>query len=93
MIRDSMNAEIYDRILAEFAGVFDRTAVVITHYGSGSSRFIVAELGDRGLEFYVSESGFTVDPALEGDLQGEKDFETIEEAIHFSIEWLNSADE
>jgi hypothetical protein len=56
--------------------------------GDGAGRFLVATVEDVGLEFYAAEDRFVVDPAIHEELQGERMFQTIDEALGCASNWL-----
>jgi len=67
-----------------------RIAETVRLVGIGPHRFLVADLGDYGVELYTGGNGFIVDPAIRQELQGEHAFPTIEDALAYACEWLTS---
>jgi hypothetical protein len=57
--------------------------------GDGTGKFIVADLGDRGVELYGGHEGeWYIDPAVGDRLQGELAFEDIDQALAVALRWL-----
>ena len=63
----------------------------VTVRGDGAGRFLVATLGDFGVEFYADGSQFIIDPAISEELQGERKFQTMDEAMNYALGWLTHA--
>ena len=76
--------------LTEARESLSRVAESVRIVGVGPHRFLVADLGDYGVELYIGEDGFIVDPAIRQELQGEHAFSTIEDAVEYACEWLTS---
>ena len=77
---------VFKRAQESLSRIADNVRLV----GIGHHRFLVADLGDYGVELYTGDSGIIVDPAIRQELQGEHVFPTIEDAVDFASEWLTS---
>ena len=88
-----MEHDEYSAILAQAKDRLVSSGAAVEITGSGGGRFIVADKGDRGLEFYAEEGVFTVDPAVGKELQGERSFQSFEAALEFAITWLDDSAE
>lgn len=60
--------------------------------GSDMAQFIVVDRDDRGAEIYGNEqSGVIVDPAVDGELQGEIVYPSFDLALDAVVRWLNGS--
>ncbi len=83
-----MTEEDYSAVLRTACDALSSVARSVRIVGEGSDRFLVADSGDYGIEFYASEDGFIVDPAMQKELQGERTFTAIGEALGCESDWL-----
>ena len=80
-----MTEEDYSTVLRTASDALSLVARIV---GEGSGRFLVADSEDYGIEFYANADGFIVDPAIQEELQGERTFTTIAEALSCASDWL-----
>src|SRR5258707_1232615 len=83
-----MTEEDYSAVLRTASDALSPVARSVRIVGEGSGRFLVAASGDYGIEFYANADGFIVDPAIQEELQGERTFTTIGEALGCASDWL-----
>ena|SRR5260221_9715248 len=83
-----MTEEEYSKVLRRASDSLSSVAESVRIVGEGNGRFLVADLGDYGIEFYAEKDGFVVDPAIREELQGERTFATFGEALSFASGWL-----
>jgi len=83
-----MTEEDYSAVLRTASDALSPVAQSVRIVGEGSGRFLVADSGDYGIEFYANADGFIVDPAIQEELQGERTFTTIAEALSCASDWL-----
>ena len=58
--------------------------------GEGPGMFLVASKGNRSVELYSGDdAGATIDPALDGELLGELDYDSYDSAIAAALRWLD----
>jgi hypothetical protein len=80
--------EAYSDILRTASDALSAVTTDVKIIGDGLGRFLVANLGNFGVEFYAAKDGFIIDPAIGDELQGEKMFQTIDEALGWASNWL-----
>jgi hypothetical protein len=83
-----MTSEAYADILKAVSDALSAITADVRIIEGGPGRFLIASLGDFGVEFYAAEQGFVVDPAIRDELQGERMFQTVDEALRWTIDWL-----
>ena len=83
-----MTSEAYNDILRTASDALSVVTTDIKITGDGLGRFLVANLGDFGVEFYAAKDGFVIDPAVHDELQGERMFQTVDEALKWASDWL-----
>ncbi len=83
-----MTNEAYSEILSTASDVLSAVTRDVKIIGDGLGRFLVANLGNFGVEFYAAKDGFIIDPAIQDELQGEKIFQTVDEALKWASDWL-----
>ena len=83
-----MNIELY---IAELNKVADQLSGEIENVsisGEGIGSFIVANNNNYGIEIYRNKNNVIIDPSLNGELLGEKEYSSYSEAIENSLRWL-----
>lgn len=85
-----MTEEDYSAVLRMASDALSSVARSVRLVGKSRDRFLVADSGDYGIEFYTGEDGFIVDPAIQEELQGERTFTTIGDALSCASDWLTS---
>lgn len=86
-----MDTDTYRKQLEHLANEFRLKGADASIRGIGIASFLVVDLGDRGAEVYGGgDSGF-VDPAENGELLGEVQFESIRTAADSAWHWLKDA--
>jgi hypothetical protein len=80
--------EAYSDTLRTASDALSTVTTDIKIIGDGIGRFLVANLGNFGVEFYAAKDGFIIDPAIQDELQGEKMFQTVDEALKWASDWL-----
>ncbi|MGH7976280.1 MAG: hypothetical protein ACREC8_06425 [Limisphaerales bacterium] len=83
-----MTNEAYSDILKKASDALSVVTTDVRIIGDDLGRFLVANLENFGVEFYVATDGFVIDTAVHDELQGEKMFQTIDEALRFASDWL-----
>jgi len=83
-----VTSEDYSEILRTANSALSVVTKDVRISGDGVGRFLVASLGDFGLEFYAGDDRFVVDPAIHDELQGERMFQTMDEALRYASDWL-----
>jgi hypothetical protein len=83
-----VTSEAYSEILRTASDILSVVTTDIKIIGDGVGRFVVANLGDFGVEFYAAKDGFVIDAAIHDELQGEKMFQTVDEALRWASAWL-----
>lgn len=85
---DMIDNAAYSEILALAQTELLKVATTVEIRGDGLGRFLTARKDEYGIEFYAGQDVFIIDPALGGELQGERDFGAMEEALRFASRWL-----
>lgn len=83
-----MTSETYSDVLKKAYDTLSLVTTDVSIRGDGLGRFLVANRRDFGVEFYAADGGFVIDPAIRGELQGEKLFPTVDEALTWASDWL-----
>jgi hypothetical protein len=83
-----MTEEAHSEMLRKAAEALSSVAASVRLVGEGRGRFVIADSGDYGIEFYTSEGDFIVDPAFRQELQGERKFKTFDDALAHASDWL-----
>jgi hypothetical protein len=85
-----MTEEDYSAALRTVSDALSPVARSVRIVGEGCGRFLAADSGNYSIEFYASADGFIIDPAIQEELQGERTFTTIGEALSYAADWLRS---
>lgn len=83
-----MTGNQYSEVLKTASDALSTITSNVRLIGDGAGRFLVASQENLGIEFYAAGNEFVVDPAINGELQGEHIFGTVEEALKYASEWL-----
>ena len=83
-----MTEKEHNEVLQTAFDILASVAGSVRIVGEGSGRFLVADLGDHRIEFYATDHGFVVDQAIHKEVQGERTFTTIGEALSCASDWL-----
>ena len=85
-----MDEKVYLNELESLISELTETYKNIEIKGNGLSSFLSISCESRGIEIYRNNDKIIIDPSINGELQGELEFNNYGQAVVAANQWLNN---